>query len=379
MKKSLILYDFLLVRGGAEQVTLDIYDHFKEMDLGVGFIDKECFPHIKEDAKSIRTICSPTKIKGWQTIKVSRAFARNAKFVNDYDVVIFSGSNAPLAIKHRKEGLNLLYCHTPPRFVYDLKDYYLQQSRWWERVLLKGLIKYFQPKYEASLESVDLIIVNSKNVQRRVKKFLNRDSVVIYPPCAVEKFNWVENGDFYLSTSRLEPYKRVDKIVKAFVAMPDKKLIVASGGSELERLKAIAEGAANITFTGWCSHTELSRLVGSCIATIYLPKDEDFGMSPVESMAAGKPVIGVKEGGVQETVLHGATGILCPENPSVDDIRSAVENLPPIKALDMKDACLSRAQQFSPDTFFKKMALLIDANKSSLTGVVQTLNSDPDL
>ena len=133
---------------------------------------------------------------------------------------------------------------------------------------------------------MDVIIANSKNVQTRIKKYLNLDSIIIHPPVDVDRYNWIDQKDYYLSTARLEPYKRVESIVLAFMQMPEKKLIVASGGSDHRRLEGMAADYPNITFTGWCTDEQLSKLIGETIATLYFPMDEDFGMSPVESMAA---------------------------------------------------------------------------------------------
>ena len=155
---------------------------------------------------------------------------------------------------------------------------------------------------------MDIIVTISETVRKRFKRFLGYDSVVIYPPCETERFQWIEEGNFYLSTARLDPMKRVDLIVKAFKKMPDKRLVVVSGGADMPRIKQIAEESPNIEVLGWISEAQLCDLMGRCIATIYIPRDEDFGISPVESMAAGKPVIGVQEGGLLETVGGGRAG-----------------------------------------------------------------------
>jgi glycosyltransferase involved in cell wall biosynthesis len=153
----------------------------------------------------------------------------------------------------------------------------------------------------------------------------------------------------------------VNIIVKAFNQMPDKRLIIASTGSELEKLKKLAEGNKNITFAGPVDDSQLKDLVGNAIATLYIPREEDFGMSPVESMAAGKPVLGVAEGGLLETLVHGETGILVRANPSPEDIINAVHELHPKRALSMRSACEQQAAKFSKDIFLKKMKTLIDA------------------
>lgn len=366
---NIILYDFLLVKGGAESLTLTLCDTIPNLDLGVAFVDDQVFDESFISPKKLKLFSTITKILGWQTLKTAYAFEHKSNDINAYEKVIYSGSNAPLAIKNRFKTGNILYCHTPPRFIYDLKQHYLSTIPWWQRILLKGLITYIQPKYESAVAKMDLVIANSKNVQTRLIKHLNTKSIVIYPPCHIEKFQWQSQGDYYLSTARVEPYKRIKLIVEAFKKMPNKKLIVASGGSQLAQLKLLAKSYKNISFTGWCEETQLIKLVNNCIATIYLPIDEDFGISPVESMAAGKPVIGVNEGGVIETVKDGETGILCPHNIKVNNIVMAVQKMTPEFSLSLKNNCLQRAELFSADIFTEKMQRLLDCDNSDLLSV----------
>ena len=137
--------------------------------------------------------------------------------------------------------------------------------------------------------------------------------------------------------------------------MPDKKLVVTSGGPELGRLKRLARDASNVIFTGWVGEEGLQRLVGNSIATIYVPKEEDFGMSPVESMAAGKPVIGVAEGGLLETVVDEETGFLLRPDFREEDIVAAIRKMDGSTALGMRSACEERAQQFDVNIFIENM------------------------
>lgn len=373
-KKSLMLYDFLQVKGGAESLTLTLCKALPTLDLGVGFINHMNFPIPPLESERIKTLCRHTELVGWQTLKVSNAFERKAGWIEDYDKVVFSGSNAVLAIKHRSNSGNILYCHTPPRFIYDLKEHYLYSIPLWQRPLLKLLIAYLQPRYENAFGQMNLIIANSKNVQQRIKKHLGKDSIVIYPPCHVDKYKWLSQGDYYLSTARIEPYKRIKLLVEAFMQMPDKQLVVASGGSELCALQGLARDHVNIRFTGWCEDETLQDLVGNCIATLYLPMDEDFGISPVESMAAGKPVIGVGEGGVRETLLDGVTGLLCPREPVVADVIAAVKRMTPKYALLMKDDCQERSKLYSAELFIEKMKKLLDCSNNELLKFAKTLS-----
>ena len=105
-------------------------------------------------------------------------------------------------------------------------------------------------------------------MQQRIKQYLHKESIVIYPPCHVDKYQWQSQGDYYLSTARVEPDKRIKLIVEAFKKMPGKKLLVTSGGSELEALKQLSKGHANIRFSGWCNDQALPVLMGNCIATL---------------------------------------------------------------------------------------------------------------
>lgn len=365
-EKSIILYDFLLVKGGAEAVTLDLCTAVDDLDLGVGFTDPNLFEQRPLDDTRMFNLTGYTGITGWQILKAALYFRYKGQRLSQYSRVIFSGGSAPLAISYCEDAIKLMYCHTPPRFIYDLKDYYLGSGSFFKRLLIKLLIRYLQPRYEQAMAQMDVIVANSINVQGRIKNYLGLDAVVVYPPCHIERFSWIEQGDFYLSTARVEAYKRVDVIVKAFLKMPDKKLVVASGGGELARLQKLAEGAPNITFTGWCPEDKLKQLMGQCIATLYMPLDEDFGISPVESMAAGKPVIGVKEGGVMETVIDGETGVLCPAQPVASDVIAAVEQLTPATALSLRVNCEHRAAQFATNIFIKKMTDLLNCSADQL-------------
>ncbi len=359
MGKGIVLYDFLLVRGGAERLTLTLLRDLPGVDLCVGFRDPQAFS--EADIAGIRTLDldANTVLPVWRSLKVMRAFAHQTRFLDGYDWALFSGTNAPLAVHNHPTGWNYYYCHTLPRFAYDLKDYYLQRYPLALRPALLALIAYVQPRYERAIARMDTIIANSENVRKRLRHYLCRDAVVINPPCEVDYFQWEGSGDYYLSTARLESFKRVDLLVKAFKRMPDQRLIITSGGSQLTALQQLAVDAPNITFTGWLDDATLRSLIGHAIATLYVAKDEDFGMSPVESMAAGKPVIGVAEGGLLETVLDGETGLLLPAALTAEHVVEAVRILNRSRALAMRDACERHARRFSREIFLEKMRAIL--------------------
>jgi glycosyltransferase involved in cell wall biosynthesis len=141
--------------------------------------------------------------------------------------------------------------------------------------------------------------------------------------------------------------------------MPEHKLVVASGGSQYDALRRIAGSASNIHFTNWVTDEELSRLMGNAVACLYISTDEDFGMSPVEAMAAEKPVVGVAAGGLLETVVPGETGILLSPRPTPSEISAAIKELSPEKAASMRTKCRQRAEAYSESRFLAVMSQLV--------------------
>ncbi|MCN4144472.1 MAG: glycosyltransferase [Thiohalomonas sp.] len=380
LKKG-ILYDYLQVQGGAEQVALmlsEYYDGSQQADgsqLLVSSINPENFDLSLPAMQNIQTLQSFSSIAPLRILKTIYSFKQSQSYINQFEQIIYSGLYAPLAIKQRSCGNNFYYCHTPPRYLYDLKDYYQQKLNAIGRLLLQGFSAWYQPQYEQSLQQMDKVIANSINVQKRLKHYLNIDSIVINPPVNIDRFKWLGQGDYYLSLARLEPYKQVDKIIEAFKQMPDQKLLIASGGSDYERLKQLAVSAPNISFTGWCSEAELVQLLGNAIASVYIAKDEDFGLSPVESQASGKPVIALAQGALLETVKHGETGYFIEpelinnnlkknkviENKYlIDAIIKATEWMTPQRALSLKNACLDNAKNYHPGLFFEQMNVLLN-------------------
>jgi glycosyltransferase involved in cell wall biosynthesis len=206
---------------------------------------------------------------------------------------------------------------------------------------------------------MDRVITNSKNVKKRIQKFLGIDAEIVYPPCEINKFQWVGQGNYYLSAARLDPLKRVDIIVDAFVRMPDQRLIIISDGSEMKTIQKKTSGCDNIKVLGYVSDTTYYKILGECIATIYIPKDEDFGMTPIESMAAGKPVIGVSEGGLLESIRQDETGTLLNPDPKAEDIIKAVRHFGKNRSKELKHLCQERAREFDVSVFMLKISNLI--------------------
>ena len=353
MKSGIILHDYLATFGGAELLVHKMAETLHDFDICFGFIDRRTNQELQFNYSAVYSLRPPVRNANAvaRTLMLSSAFKARTSFLKEYKTVIYSGTLAPLAAHNHPIGKNIYYCHTIPRFAYDLEQFYRSKLPFCLRPFLSLLALWQRKVYSEALRQMDVVLANSVNVQKRLKKYLDLDSVIVYPPCDTTSYKWLSEGGYYLSTARLEDYKRVDLIINAFLEMPDKELIVTSEGSKTESLQKMARNAKNIKFTGWLDKDKLVELVGRSIATIYLPIDEDFGISPVESMAAGKPVIGVQEGGLLETVVHNQTGILIPSSPSVEDLKNAIKDISPAKAIAMRGECERRAKLFSENIF----------------------------
>lgn len=362
--KILIVHDYFKFRGGAEKTMLVLARALKADILTAFWSDENSYPRAYAPAKIFTLINKEPTITGWRYFKYQYLFYFKTKLIKNYDLIIFSGNNC-LSSSHYAAGRKkIFYCHTPVRYAYDLKNYYLKQKIWWKKPLLLVFIVLAKIVYRYGFNQMDLVIANSKNVSARISKYLGRETPVLFPPIAIDRFRWICQEDYYLSYGRVDELKRIELIISAFISLPDKKLVVASGGPCLDKIKTLAAGHKNITILGWVSDEKLHDLVGRCLATVYIPIDEDAGMTPLESMAAGKPCIGTDEGGLKETIIHDETGYLIPASCHLPDLIAAIEKITPSAALEMKTACIRQAQKFSEQNFvthFRQLAGPIDS------------------
>jgi glycosyltransferase involved in cell wall biosynthesis len=372
--KFAIIHAFFVVKGGGEKLILQIRDHYNA-DLYTGALDSKIWDknNINNDSFSKQLFSGPgkfvylhedSKIPIWRKIQRQLAFLLNKK-INDlknYDVVIFSGNIGivPFRLRNAKTKL-VVYCHTPPRPFTDQLASNLAKYPFWFRPFANLFAKIVVWQYRQDMLKMDLIISNSENTQKRLKDYVGIDSKVIFPAVETERFTFLGQQDYYISHSRLEPLKRTELIIEAFAKMPDKKLVVCSTGPLKDWVKnTIKErNLTNITFEGLVTDERLNYLVGNCIAGITIPINEDAGITQCEIMSAGKPVIGVAEGALVDTIIDGKTGVLIPANPTVEDLIKAVKEMTPEKAFKMREASRQQSLQFSSENFFKKMDEMI--------------------
>ncbi|TDR22669.1 glycosyltransferase involved in cell wall biosynthesis [Marinicella litoralis] len=353
-KQTQIIHDMFQIKGGGERLVIAMCQGL-DTDLLTAHIGPNTFD-LSQINGDVINLDALSRIHGIKTWRLAKAFKNLKTEQNCYEQIIYSGVASPLAVHHFPTAKNIFYCHTPPRFVYDKKSYYADGFNPLKRMAFNLLVNWFKPQYEKAIKQMDVVLTNSHYVQARIKSTTGLDAAVIHPPCDTHRFKWIAQGDYYLSMARHDDLKRIDSIIKAFLKMPDKKLIIASGGGQTDALKRIAGNAKNISFTGWLNEAKMMSLLGNCLATIYVPLDEDFGMTPVESMSAGKPVICSNHGGLLETVIDGVTGYFVSSENLVNDIIQKVNLLSNNhQASLMRSACEERAGSFDTQLFLKKL------------------------
>jgi glycosyltransferase involved in cell wall biosynthesis len=241
--------------------------------------------------KKVAFICK----NGLRHFGLKWAFSVNARrLARDYDTIILSG-DCLSSVRHFKNKKILYYCHTIPRYLFDQKEEYERKV---PKIMLhtyQVMTAIFKRAYLRDLGLIEKLITNSKNTQARIKTFTGRDADILYPPVDTGFFNPGDTSEknYFLSFARLSSIKRVDRIVTAFQGMPGEKLVITYGKNDPEkaRIQSMVENYPNISMQESPSDTQLRELIRGAKATIYVPVDEDFGMSPVESMACGTPVI----------------------------------------------------------------------------------------
>ena len=236
--------------------------------------------------------------------------------LRDFDVILSSSSAFSKGVITHPEAIHISYCHTPTRFLWTDTHSYVEELQYPRivKTLLPPVLNYLRVWDRQAAERVDRFIANSETVRRRIQKYYGRDADVIHPPVDVHNHPFppyhkgeargLSLGQYYLVGGRLVAYKRFDLVVRAFsrLGVP---LKVFGEGPELERLRAMAK--SNVEFIGRVTDDEKRLLYAGCTAFIN-PQVEDFGITAVEAMAAGRPVIAYPEGGALETVIPGVTG-----------------------------------------------------------------------
>jgi glycosyltransferase involved in cell wall biosynthesis len=282
----------------------------------------------------------------------------NADFTNKgYDKYIMSGNWAVFACK--KHRPNTYYIHTPVRMFYDSKDFFYKLAPWWAKTSFLIWVKIHGHYVQKQFKYVDKIIANSKNVQKRIKKYHHRNSIIINPP--IKKYPFIKFGDYWLAVTRLYPHKRIELLFDVFRELPKEKLIMVGGYMKGDHSRTymnsiINKKPDNVKIIGEVEEKELAKLYGECKAFITLSKDEDFGMTVLEANSAGKAVIATGEGGHKETVINGKTGYLV--KADVNEIIRKIKKISKNPEKYRMD-CERQAEKYSVEIFVKKFKSMI--------------------
>jgi glycosyltransferase involved in cell wall biosynthesis len=300
-----------------------------------------------------------------------------------YDVILSNKSGFIHGLRHSPRQLHICYCLAPTRYVWDYEGYAQREGFGrWLGTAIKPLLRWLQrwdfqaayppptPPFNPPLREgtgggrgVHHFIAISREIQARIKKYYQRDSVIIYPPVDVERFHPVDRpaGDYYLIVSRLIPYKRIDLAVAALSRLK-RRLVVVGEGRDRPQLEALA--GPTVEFKGRLPWAEVTALMANCRAFIF-PGFEDFGISPLEAQAAGRPVIAFARGGALDTVIEGETGLFFHEQ-SVEALVAAIERFE--QSVFDPAAARTNAERFSNERFRQELTAFIEAKWRDFNG-----------
>ncbi len=357
--KIALVHDYLGEFGGAERVLAALSDMWPDAPIYTAFWRPgDAWERFKN--KDVR-VSWAHHIPGFATklhspLRFLAPAIWNSFDFSDYDVVISSASwyvtkGFGTRGGSEQKPIEICYCHTPPRWLYGYPTSVEWQRYAWVRVYA-SLVGFFMRHYDYSAaQRVNYFIANSQNTARRIEKFYRRESEVIYPPVELLPTPKVKKEDYYLIISRIVGGKGLALAVEAAKKLGVRlKIAGAPAGyaTEYQDLLARSGGGKGIEFLGFVSDEELVRLYAGARAFLALATDEDFGMTPVEAMAAGTPVIAFRGGGYLESIVEGKTGIFV-DVPTVESVVQAIRRSEKISFL--AEDCRNQAEKFSKKRF----------------------------
>lgn len=370
-KQIVLVHDYIKEFGGAERVLKTLHEMYPEAPIYTAFrvkgsaadkefVDATIYESFLAPLLKIGKLYSPLRFLTpliWRSIDLS-----------EYDVVITSASwYITRGFRVGKNTKVICYCHTPPRWLYGYETS-IELQKYWPVRLYALVVGHLIRIYDAwTVKTVDVWIANSENVKKRIEKHYRVDARVIYPPVEVteiirsvpilHRIGITSNKNYFLIVSRLVGAKGLEEAAEAFKSLKNYKLKIVgekAGYSDVEkRLLKLAGG--NIELLGRVSDEDLYKLYAGAKGFIALARDEDFGMTPVEAMAAGTPVLAFNGGGFQESVIDGKTGILI-NDTDTKTIQNAIKRFNETKW--NKSAIQKQAMKFSKEQFEKEIRKL---------------------
>jgi len=361
--KVAVVHDWLTDFGGAEKVLKSIMNIYPDADVYsvvCGMTASELSTlGIHKPVTTTFIQRMPWGIKKYRTYLPLMPLAIQQLDLSKYDLVLSSSYCVAKGVITGPDQLHVSYCHSPIRYAWDLQNQYLVESgidSGLKSILARWFLNGLRDFDVRSSFAVDKFIANSTFIQRRISKFYRRDAEVIFPPIDTGSFTLCENKqDYYVTCSRLVPYKKVGLIVEAFKSLPNKELIVVGDGPDYEKIKKLAP--SNVTLVGFVEYDELIAYVQKAKAFIYAA-EEDFGIVPVEAQACGTPVIGYGKGGLLDTVVDEVTGVYFLEQDAAS-IVEAVQAFEGCSSLASAQEISEHAQKFSQSRFEAELSKYI--------------------
>lgn len=360
--KIAIVHDFLITLGGAEKVTQVLSDMFPGAPIYTLLYNSKLAEHFagkKIIVSNLQYWYKFFKIPVKFLLPFMPSAIENFNF-DDYDLVISSNNSFAGGIITRPDTFHLSYCHSPTRYLWDATHSYVEEQNlpFYIKNKVYEILHNLRIWDKLAAGRVDKYIANSHHVKNRIKKYYKKDAKVIYPPVDTEKIKPnSKNSGYFLIVSRLVSYKRIELAIKAcnILKLP---LIIIGDGPSKKYLQKIA--GSTIEFLGWQSDKNKIEYLRNSRALIF-PGEEDFGIVPVEAMAAGKPVIAFNKGGVKESVIENKTGIFFNEL-TAKSLVSAIRQFGVQENKFNSDEIAKQASKFSKNNF--KLAILKEVEKA---------------
>jgi glycosyltransferase involved in cell wall biosynthesis len=349
-----LVHDFLLDVRGAERVFLALCDLFPQADLFTAVYDEDGTEGRFADRKVHSSFLQKTKptARTFRPLLPLYPYAIEALDLRGYDLVVSSSSAWAHGVIPDDDAVHVCYCHNPFRYAWNEREATLAARSPLTRAALGVVFQRWRQWDWIAAQRVDTYVANSETTQRRIGRYFNRDSEVVYPPVETARFAPGHVGDSYVVLSELMSHKRIELAVRAFSRMR-RPLTVIGNGPDARHLRRIA--GPTVRFEGRVSDDRAAALLSQARALV-VTATEEFGIAAVEAQAAGRPVIALAEGGVRETVVEGETGVFY-EEPTVEALCDAIARFDPL-SVDPA-ACIANAQRFDVARFRTSMERVV--------------------